>query len=123
MNLEKRRKEIETRLTEIRSLAEAESDVTKLEAFDTECNTLQEERSVIDKKMMIASKVEIKPIVIDARSDIKETLELRGKQLRENRVIQVSSTDVLVPETVSNGLAPIHMHKYPLLLIKSTSST
>jgi len=57
--------------------------------------------------MMIASKVEIKPIVIDARSDIKETLELRGKHLRENRVIQVSSTEVLVPETVSNGLAPV----------------
>ncbi|MDZ4197063.1 MAG: phage major capsid protein, partial [Candidatus Izemoplasmatales bacterium] len=107
MNLEKRRKEIEARLTEIRSLVEAESDVAKLEAFDTECNTLQEERSVIDKKMTIASKVEIKPIVIDTRTDNKETLELRGKQLRENRVIQVSSSEVLVPETVSNKLAPV----------------
>jgi hypothetical protein len=107
MNLEKRRKEIEARLTEIRSLVEAESDVAKLEAFDTECNTLQEERSVIDKKMMIASKVEIKPIVIDTRTDNKEALELRGKQLRENRVIQVSSSEVLVPETVSNTLAPV----------------
>ena len=107
MNLEKRRKEIEARLTEIRSLVEAESDVTKLEAFDTECNTLQEERSVIDKKMMIASKVDVKPIVIDTRTDNKETLELRGKQLRENRVIQVSSSEVLVPETVSNNLAPV----------------
>ena len=107
MNLEKRRKEIEARLTEIRSLVEAESDVAKLEAFDTECNTLQEERSVIDKKMMIASKVDIKPIVIDTRTDNKEALELRGKQLRENRVIQVSSSEVLVPETISNALAPV----------------
>ena len=71
MNLKKDVKgEIETRLTEIRSLVEAESDVTK-QAFDTECNTLQEERSVIDKKMMIASKVEVKPIVIDTRTDNK----------------------------------------------------
>ncbi len=108
MNLEKRRKEIETRLTEIRSLVEAETDVTKLEAFDTECTTLQEERSGIDRKMAIVSKSEIKPIVIDSRTDVnKETLELRGKQLRENRVIQVSSNEVLVPEFVAGGLAPV----------------
>lgn len=108
MNLEKRRKEIEARLTEIRSLVEAESDVAKLEAFDTECTTLQEERTLIDRKMSIATKVEIKPIVIDTRTDInKETLELRGKQLRENRVIQVSSSEVLVPEHVAGGLAPV----------------
>jgi len=108
MNLEKRRKEIETRLTEIRNLVEAETDVTKLEAFDTECTTLQEERSGIDRKMAIVSKSEIKPIVIDSRTDVnKETLELRGKQLRENRVIQVSSNEVLVPEFVAGGLAPV----------------
>lgn len=108
MNLEKRRKEIEARLNEIRSLVEAESDVAKLEAFDQECNTLQEERTVIDRKMSIATKVEIKPIVIDTRTDVnKETLELRGKQLRENRVIQVSSSEVLVPEHVAGSLAPV----------------
>lgn len=108
MNLEKRRKEIEARLNEIRSLVEAESDVAKLEAFDQECNTLQDERAVIDRKMAIATKVDIKPIVIDTRTDInKETLELRGKQLRENRVIQVSSSEVLVPEHVAGGLAPV----------------
>jgi HK97 family phage major capsid protein len=108
MNLEKRRKEIEARLNEIRSLVEAEADVAKLEAFDQECNTLQDERTVIDRKMAIATKVEIKPIVIDTRTDVnKETLELRGKQLRENRVIQVSSTEVLVPEHVAGGLAPV----------------
>lgn len=108
MNLELRRKEIETRLKEIRSLVDAETDVTKLEAFETECNTLQEERALIDRKMSIASKVEIKPIVLDNRNDMnKEALELRGKQLRENRVIQVSSADILLPETVAGGLAPV----------------
>ena len=108
MNLEKRRKEIEVRLTEIRNLVEAETDVAKLEAFDSECTGLQEERSVIDRKMSIASKVEIKPIVIDTRTDItKEVLELRGKSLKENRVIQVSSTDILLPETVAGSLAPV----------------
>ena len=108
MNLEKRRKEIEARLNEIRSLVETESDVAKLEALDQECNTLQEERTVIDRKMSIATKVDIKPIVLDTRTDVnKETLELRGKQLRENRVIQVSSSEVLVPEHVAGGLAPV----------------
>ncbi len=108
MNLELRRKEIETRLKEIRSLVDAETDVTKLEAFETECNSLQDERALIDRKMSIASKVEIKPIVLDNRNDTnKEALELRGKQLRENRVIQVSSTDILLPETVAGGLAPV----------------
>ena len=108
MNLEKRRKEIEVRLTEIRNLVEAETDVAKLEAFDTECTGLQEERSMIERKMSIASKVEIKPIVIDTRTDVtKEVLELRGKSLKENRVIQVSSTDVLLPETVAGSLAPV----------------
>lgn len=108
MNLEKRRKEIETRLSEIRNLVEAETDVTKLEAFDTECTTLQEERTLIDRKMAIATKVDINPVVLDTRTDTnKETLELRGKQLRENRVIQVSSSEVLVPEHVAGGLAPI----------------
>jgi hypothetical protein len=55
MNLELRRKEIESRLTEIRGLVDNETDITKLEALETETTELQEERSVIDKILAIAS--------------------------------------------------------------------
>jgi len=108
MNLELRRKEIESRLTEIRGLVDNETDITILEAFETETTELQEERSVIDKKMAIASKTEIKPIVIDNRTKIdKEKLEQRGASLRESRVIQVSSEEILLPDHTASGLAPV----------------
>jgi HK97 family phage major capsid protein len=108
MNLELRRKEIESRLTEIRGLVDNETDITKLEALETETSELQEERSVIDKKMAIASKAEIKPIIIDNRTQIdKEKLEKRAASLRENRVIQVSSEEILLPEHTASGLAPV----------------
>ena len=108
MNLELRRREIESRLTEIRGLVDNETEITKLETLETETTELQEERSVIDKKMSIASKAEIKPIVIDNRNQIdKEKLEQRGASLRENRVIQVSSEEILLPEHTASGLAPI----------------
>jgi hypothetical protein len=70
MNLELRRKEIESRLTEIRGLVDNETDIAQLEVLETETSDLQEERGVIDKKMSIASKAEIKPIVIDNRNQI-----------------------------------------------------
>ena len=108
MNLELRRREIESRLTEIRGLVDNETEITKLETLETETTELQEERSVIDKKMAIATKTEIKPIVIDNRNKIdKEKLEQRGASLRENRVIQVSSEEILLPEHTASGLAPI----------------
>jgi len=108
MNLELRRKEIESRLTEIRGLVDNETEISKLETLETETTKLQEERSVIDKKMAIATKTEIKPIVIDNRNKIdKEKLEQRGASLRENRVIQVSSEEILLPEHTASGLAPI----------------
>ena len=81
MNLELRRKEIEGRLIEIRGLVDNEADLVKLEALETETTTLKEERSVIDK----------------------EKLELRGQQLREKRVIQVSSEEILLPEQIGRA--------------------
>lgn len=107
MNLELRKQEINNRLTEIRGLIDKETDLVKLEAFETETNELQEERSVIDKKMSIASKTEIQPIVIEDRGHVdKEKLEKRGKDMRESRVIQVSSSEILLPQHTSNGLVP-----------------
>ncbi|MFH5881223.1 phage major capsid protein [Liberiplasma polymorphum] len=108
MNLELRRKEIESRLKEIRSLVDSETDLEKLEALDTETTTLQEERASIDKKMAIASKTEFKPIQVDNRQMVdKEKLETRGQSLKESRVIQVSSTEILLPDHTSTNLAPV----------------
>jgi HK97 family phage major capsid protein len=108
MNLELRRKEIESRLKEIRSLVDTEADLEKLEALDTETTTLQEERASIDKKMAIASKTEFKPIQVDNRQMVdKEKLETRGQSLKESRVIQVSSTEILLPDHTSTNLAPV----------------
>jgi HK97 family phage major capsid protein len=108
MNLELRRKEIESRLKEIRSLVDSEADLEKLEALDTETTTLQEERASIDKKMSIASKTEFKPIQVDNRQMVdKEKLETRGQSLKESRVIQVSSTEILLPDHTSTNLAPV----------------
>jgi HK97 family phage major capsid protein len=107
MNLEKRKKEIETRLSEIRSLVDAETNVEKLEALDTECTTLQEERSMIDKKLSIASKVDAKPIVIEKKNELNmELYETRGKQLKESRVIQVSTDEILLPDHVAGTISP-----------------
>lgn len=108
MNLELRRKEIESRLTEITGLVDNETDIAKLETLETETSELQEERTMIDKKMAIATKAEIKPIIIDNRNQMdKEKLEKRAASLRENRIIQVSSEEILLPEHTASGLAPV----------------
>jgi len=117
MNLELRRKEIESRLTEIRGLVDNETDIEQLESLETETTNLQEERGVIDKKMAIASKTEIKPIVIDNRNKVdKEKLELRGASLRENRVIQVSSEEILLPDHTASGLDPLPFRQVSTLV-------
>lgn len=108
MNLELRRKEIESRLTEIRGLVDNESDISNLETLENETTKLQEERTMIDKKMAIATKAEIKPVIIDNRNQIdKDKLEKRAASLRESRVIQVSSEEILLPEHTASGLAPV----------------
>ena len=96
MNLMKRKQEIEARLTEIRGLVSNESDVEKLTAFETEVDKLQEERTMIEKKMNIASKSDYKPtMVTETKSKSNEELEARGKAIKEGRVIQVSSEEIL----------------------------
>jgi len=117
MNLELRRKEIESRLTEIRGLAGDEKDIKQLEALETETTELQEERSVIDKKMAIASKTDLKPIVIEKKNKLdKEKLELRATNLKESRVIQVSSEEILLPDHTASGLDPLPFRQVSTLV-------
>ncbi len=94
-------------MTEIRKQVDAESDIKKLESLDSEINTLQEERKMIEQKLSIASKVDFKPVVLEKKSENKEELETRGKALKENRIIQVSSNEILLPEHVSSEIAPV----------------
>ena len=108
MNLMKRKQEIEARLTEIRGLANNETDVEKLTAFETEVDKLQEERAMIEKKMNIASKSDYKPaVVVETKSKSTEELEARGKAIKEGRVIQVSSDEILLPEHTAGTIAEV----------------
>lgn len=107
MNLIARLKEIDARLAEIRSASNNENDVEKLTAFDLECDKLHDERKSIEAKLNIASKTEIKPVIIEAKSQNKEALERRGIDLKEKRTIVVSSDEILLPNHVDNNLAPV----------------
>ncbi|MDV7402045.1 hypothetical protein RZS08_62060, partial [Arthrospira platensis SPKY1] len=92
-----------------------ESDLAVLETLEKETSELQEERTKIERKMQIATKTDIKPIVIENhRSVDKEKLETRGKSLKESRIIQVSSEEILLPEHTSDKLAP-----YPFLQVST----
>lgn len=106
MNLVLRKKEIEDRLTEIRSMVEKEEDMKKLEEMEKETDKLQEERSMIEKKMSLTKMTEIPMISTKNNAEQKDLLEKRGKDLMENRTIKVSSDEVLLPEHVDSTLAP-----------------
>ncbi len=107
MNLRARLNEIEARLAEIRKASEAENDVEKLTAYESECDTLQNERTMIQKKLQIETKSEVKPVVVETNSVNKEMLEKRGKDIKEGRVIVVASDEILLPEHVDSTLAPV----------------
>ncbi len=107
MNLNARMKEIDERLSEIRMASNNENDVEKLTAFDKECDNLQEERKSIMAKMNIASKTEMKTVMMEKKSDNKEMLEKRGVDLKEKRTIVVSSDEILLPNHVDTTLTDV----------------
>lgn len=116
MNLFARLKEIEARLAEIRTASNTENDVEKLTAFDSECDKLHEERKMIEAKLNISSKTEVKPVMVEAKSENKEVLEKRGIDLKEKRTIVVSSDEILLPNHVSNNLAPVPFREVSTLV-------
>ena len=119
MNLMKRKQEIEARLTEIRGLANNESDVEKLTAFETEVDSLQEERAMIEKKMNIASKSDYKPaVVVEKNSKTNEELEARGKAIKEGRTITVASDEILLPEHTAGTIAEVPYREVSTLVDK-----
>ena len=115
MNLEKRQKEIKVRLTEIKGLTELEATLEVLEELEVEVDELTKENEEIERKLSIMRKADIKPFVIDERGKVdKEALEKRGAALKENRVIQVSSEEILLPEHTADGIAA-----YPFAQVSS----
>ena len=106
MNLNLRKKEIDDRLAEIRQAVDKEDDMKKLDELEKETDRLQEERSMIEKKMSVARNAEVPVIATGMRTEEREALEKRGKDLMEARTIKVSSDEVLLPEHVDSTLAP-----------------
>jgi HK97 family phage major capsid protein len=119
MNLMKRKQEIEARLAEIRTSSTDEKDVNKLAAFEKECDSLQEERTMIEKKMNIASKSEVKPIqIIETKGMNNEELEKRGKDIKEGRTITVASDEILLPVHTANEISPVPFSEVSTLVDK-----
>lgn len=108
-----RKKEIETRLAEIRdTLTKGEGNIDELEK---EINSLQEERKEIEgkeKRQRIADSLNIGDIEgrnIDNPGDELEQpdeKEKRGKDLKENRAVLVSSEDIILPKRDSSTINP-----------------
>lgn len=119
MNLMARKKEIEARLAEIRSLANEEKDIEKLTAYESECDALQEERAVIEKKLNVATKTDFKPVVVaETKGKTTEELEARGKAIKEGRTITVASDEILLPEHVSGTIADVPYREVSTLVDK-----
>lgn len=118
MNLFARLKEIDARLAEIRKSSTDEMDVEKLTTFETECDKLQEERKMIEAKLSITSKTEMKPIMMESKSQNQEMLEKRGKDFMEGRTIKVSSDEVLLPIHTDTSLSPYPFLELVRLLIR-----
>ena len=77
----------------------------KLEEMEKETDKLQEERSMIEKKMSLTKMTEIPMISTKNKAEQRDILEKRGKDLMENRTIKVSSDEVLLSEHVDSTLA------------------
>ena len=122
MNLNARMKEIDTRLSEIRTMTNDESDVEKLTNLEKECDALQEERKSIQAKLSIMDKTNVKPVMVEKNSIDKEALEKRGKDLKENRTIVVSSDEILLPSHTDTNLAPVPFEPFLIFTVGSFPS-
>lgn len=110
---ESREKQIETRLVEIREiLTKGEGDIDELE---TEINDLQEERQALEEKerrQKIATSINSGEIEGRSIEKPKEELEQpdekekRGKDLKENRAVLVSSESIILPRHDSSTINP-----------------
>lgn len=118
MNLVARLKEIDARLAEIRKASDSETDVEKLSGYEAECDSLQDERKMIQHKLQIEEKSAINPLPVEAKKEDKALLEKRGKDIKEGRTITVASDEVLLPNHVDTDLAPVPFAEVSTLVDK-----
>lgn len=106
MNLNVRKNEIELRISAIKRESE-EAELETLEALEQELDDLLKERNVIDKKLLLAAKFVPSNVSFEQKSEVTtEMLERRGTDLKEKRAVQVSQTEILLPEHTESKLSP-----------------
>ena len=106
MNLNDRKNEIELRISAIKRESE-EAELETLEALEQELDDLLKERNVIDKKLLLAAKFVPSNVSFEQKSEVTtEMLERRGTDLKEKRAVQVSQTEILLPEHTDTKLSP-----------------
>lgn len=106
MNLNVRKNEIELRISAIKRESE-EAELETLEALEQELDDLLKERNVIDKKLLLAAKFVPSNVSFEQKSEVTtEMLERRGTDLKEKRAVQVSQTEILLPEHTDSKLSP-----------------
>jgi len=106
MNLNVRKNEIELRISAIKRESE-EAELETLEALEQELDDLLKERNVIDKKLLLAAKFVPSNVSFEQKSEVTtEMLERRGTDLKEKRAVQVSQTEILLPEHTDTKLSP-----------------
>lgn len=119
MNLEIRAKEINSRLEEIRGLAEKETDVAKLDELDKEADSLIAERAAIEKKLSMKRKFDTAPIVeTKSNQESQEEVEARAKSLKEGRTVTVGGGTVLVPTHLDPSIAGVPYREVSTLVDK-----
>ena len=106
MNLNARKNEIDLRIKEIQIESE-ESKLENLVELEKELDNLLSERSIIDKKITMASKFIPEKVMLNNRFETgSEVLEKRGIDLMEKRIVQVSQDEILLPNHVDTNLNP-----------------
>ena len=116
MNLELRLKEIKARIEEIRGLADKESDIEKLNALDTELDSLTNERKAIEKKLAMRDKFNPETVIETKSTETEAELEERGKALKEGRTVTIQADGVLLPEHVDDKIAPVPFREVSTLV-------
>lgn len=116
MNLELRLKEIKARIEEIRVLADKESDIEKLNALDTELDSLTNERKAIEKKLAMRDKFNPDTVIETKSTETEAELEERGKALKEGRTVTIQADGVLLPEHVDDKIAPVPFREVSTLV-------
>lgn len=118
MNMNARLNEITAELEKLRKECSEESDPAKLDEMVKKADALDEERTMLNKKMSIENKAMIQSTMVEEKKDDTKKMELetRGKDLKESRTIKVSQDEILLPQHNPNTLTPLPFNVVSSLL-------